>query len=101
VVPSFAGVRVQPVDSGEVASRFAELALGQPSGLVPDIAGPRIYRMDEMLRDYLRAIGKRRPVLPIRLPGGAARAFRDGANLAPDRAIGRRTWEEFLKDRLK
>jgi len=24
---------------------------------------------------------------------------RDGANLAPDRAVGRRTWEEFLADR--
>jgi hypothetical protein len=23
-------------------------------------------------------------------------AVRDGANLAPDRAVGRRTWEDFL-----
>jgi hypothetical protein len=26
-------------------------------------------------------------------------AVRAGANLAPERAVGRRTWEEFLADR--
>ena len=29
----------QPVDADEVAARLDGLALGQPSGLVPDIAG--------------------------------------------------------------
>jgi hypothetical protein len=32
------------------------------------------------------------------MPGAAARAIRAGANLAPDRAVGRRTWEEFLAE---
>jgi hypothetical protein len=36
----------------------------------------------------------------VRLPGRAARAYRAGANLAPDRAVGRRTWEEFLAERM-
>src|SRR6266699_2052996 len=36
-----AGFRFQPVDSGEVADRLVELALGTPAGPVPDIAGPR------------------------------------------------------------
>ena len=49
---------------------------------------------------YLRAAGKRRPVVPVRLAGRAARAVRDGANLAPERAVGRRTWEEFLAERV-
>jgi hypothetical protein len=26
--------------------------------------------------------------------------FRAGANLAPEQAVGRRTWEEFLAERL-
>jgi hypothetical protein len=34
------------------------------------------------------------------VPGAAARAIRDGANLAPDRAVGVRTWEEFLAERV-
>ena len=99
VIPVPAGFRFQPVDAGEVAARLVELALGAPAGLVPDIAGPRVYAMDELVRGYLRARGKHRPIVPVRLPGRAARAFRAGANLAPDRAVGRRTWEEFLADR--
>jgi uncharacterized protein YbjT (DUF2867 family) len=99
VVPVPSGFRFQPVDAGEVADRLVELALGAPAGLVPDIAGPRVYGMAELLRGYLRSRGKHRVIVPVRLPGKAARAFRAGANLAPDRAVGRRTWEDFLAER--
>lgn len=96
VIPVPTGFRFQPVDTGEVATRLVELALGAPAGLVPDIAGPRVYEMAELVRGYLRAYHKHRALLPIRMPGKAARAVRTGANLAPDRAVGRRTWEDFL-----
>jgi len=100
VIPVPAGVRFQPVEAGEVAARLVELALGAPAGLVPDMAGPRVHTMADLLREYLRARGKRRLLVPVRLPGQAARAVRAGANLAPDRAVGRRTWEDFLADRV-
>jgi uncharacterized protein YbjT (DUF2867 family) len=100
VIPVPAGFRFQPIDPGEVAARLVDLALDTPAGPVPDMGGPRVYEMKELLGAYLRAVGKRRPMLPIWLPGKAARAFRDGANLAPDRAVGRRTWEEFLAERV-
>ena len=83
-----------------MADRLVELALGKPAGLVPDIAGPRVYGMAELARDYLRATGRHRLILPVRLPGKAARAYRAGANLAPDRAVGHRTWEDFLAERF-
>lgn len=100
VMPVFAGTSFQPVAADEVARRLVELALGEAAGRVPDLAGPRIYGMDELFRAYLRASHKHRLILPIRLPGKAARAFRNGANLAPDRAVGTRTWEEFLAEEI-
>lgn len=100
VIPAPTGARFQPVDANEVAERMAALALGEPSGLVPDLAGPRIYAFSELVTSYLSAAGQRRPLLPVRIPGQAARAIRAGANLAPDRAAGKRTWEEFLAERL-
>jgi uncharacterized protein YbjT (DUF2867 family) len=96
VLPVPAGFRFQPVDAGEVAARLAELALGPPAGLVPDFGGPRAYPLADLLRGYLRARGLHRALLPLRIPGQAARAIRAGANLAPDQATGHRTWEEFL-----
>ncbi|HET7385155.1 MAG TPA: NAD(P)-binding oxidoreductase [Nocardioidaceae bacterium] len=98
VVPVPSGFRAQPVDAGEVAARMVELALGEPAGLVPDMAGPTVHGMDELLRSYLQAAGLRRATVPLPLPGRAARAFREGANLAPDRAVGTRTWEQFLAE---
>lgn len=100
VIPVPSGFRFQPVDSGEVATRLAELALGAPAGLVSDIAGPKTYFMAELLRSYLRARGKHRPLMPVRFPGAAARAVRGGANLAPGRAVGLKTWEQYLAENV-
>jgi uncharacterized protein YbjT (DUF2867 family) len=100
VIPVPSGFRFQPIDASEVADRLVALALGAPSGLVPAIGGPRIYEMAALVRSYLEAVGKRRAIVSMPVPGKAASAIRAGANLAPDRAVGRRTWEEFLADRV-
>ncbi len=97
LIPLPAGFRVQPVDAGEVAARLAELALGQPAGLVPDMAGPKVYSAAELLRGYLRASRRYR----LDHPGMAARQGRArirAAPMAPERAVGRQTWEEFLAE---
>ncbi len=101
VIPIPAGFRFQPVAADEVAARLVELTLGDPAGLVPDIAGPRVYGMNELVRGYLRATRRRRLIVPVWLPGKAARVFRAGANLAPEQAVGHRTWEEFLADQVR
>ena len=100
LIPVPTGFQIQPVDADEVAARLVELALGAPAGLVPDMAGPRVYGMAELIRSYVRARRKHRVLVPLRLPGKAARAFRAGANLAPERAVGHRTWEGFLAERV-
>ncbi|WP_422934716.1 SDR family oxidoreductase [Sinomonas sp. P47F7] len=96
VIPVPSGFRFQPVDSGEVADRLVELALGSPAGLVPDLAGPTVYTMKDLIRSYVVATGLHRLLLPMPMPGGAARAIRAGANIAADRGVGHRTWEDFL-----
>jgi uncharacterized protein YbjT (DUF2867 family) len=99
LIPVPSGVRFQPVDTGEVADRLIELADGVPAGLAPDFAGPTAYPMTELIRSYLQAFGRRRPQMPVHLPGKTARAVKDGANLpAAGATLGHRTWEEFLSD---
>lgn len=100
VIPVPAGFRFQPVDADEVAERLVESALGTPAGLAPDMAGPRVYGVADLLRVYLQARRMHRLLVPVRLPGRAARACRAGANLAPERAVGHRTWEDFLVERV-
>jgi uncharacterized protein YbjT (DUF2867 family) len=100
VIPVPGGFRFQPVDPAEVADRLVALALGQPAGLVPEIAGRTAYPMADLVRSYLHATHRRRPIVSLRIPGKAAGAFRAGANLSPDHAVGRRSWEEFLAARV-
>jgi uncharacterized protein YbjT (DUF2867 family) len=100
LIPVPTGFRFQPIDAGEVAGRLVELTLGPPSGLVAEMAGPRAYAVTDLLRVYLRARGKSRMLIPLWIPGRAASALRAGANLAPEGAVGQRTWEDFLAERL-
>ncbi|MFF4406037.1 SDR family oxidoreductase [Streptomyces sp. NPDC001262] len=100
VVPAPGGLRWQPVDARDVASRLAELTLGRPAGLVPDLAGPKVYELGDLSRGYLQARGKHRLTLPVRVPGKVGRAYRAGENLTLEGAsVGRRTWEDFLAER--
>ncbi|MFF1717158.1 SDR family oxidoreductase [Streptomyces sp. NPDC058268] len=95
------GMRLEPVDVRDVAQRLVELTLGEPAGLVAELAGPAVYTMDDVVRSYLDATGRRRPVVGMRMPGKAGRAYREGVNLAlPAHAVhGERTWEAFLAER--
>jgi len=100
VLPVPGGLRFEPVDARDVAGRLADLTLGEPAGLVPDLAGPHVYTLGELAGGYLETRGKRRLRVPVRIPGKPGRAYRAGDNLAPEGAeIGKRTWEEFLAER--
>lgn len=100
VIPVPKGFRFQPVDAGAVAARLVELALNEPAGLVPDLAGPLCYPMRDLIRSYLSAAGQRRLLVPVHMPGKAAKAIREGANLSEEMAVGRKTWDEFLTQRV-
>ncbi|NBE55373.1 SDR family oxidoreductase, partial [Streptomyces boluensis] len=100
VVPAPTGARIQPVAVEEVADRLVELALGAPAGRVEDMGGPRVYSVRELVVAYLRANGKRRPTFGVRLPGKVSAGLRRGGNLAPEQAVGRGTFEEFLARRV-
>ena len=94
------GFLLQPIDTGEAAGRLVELALSGPAGRVPDIGGPEVQTFMELADAYLEATGRQRRLVEIPLPGKAARAFREGAQLCPDRVYGRIRWEEFLRVRF-
>lgn len=96
VVPVPSGFLVQPIDPDEVAARLVELALGQPAGRVPDMAGPEVTSAADLIKRYLHANSRRKKVLQVWMPGlGKIRA---GKLLVQDGEghDGRTTWEEFL-----
>jgi uncharacterized protein YbjT (DUF2867 family) len=101
VLPVPAGTSFQPIEAGEVAARLAELATGPAAGRVPDMGGPEVRGAASLALSYLAARGRDRPVVPVRLPGTVFAGYRRGDHLAPDHAVGRVTFEEFLAERWR
>ncbi|WP_309064872.1 SDR family oxidoreductase [Microbacterium sp.] len=100
LAPAPRGLRFEPVSVEEVAARLVEVALGEPAGRVPDLAGPEVLDIAELIRTFAEAQGRRRRLVRFAIPGAVGRAYRAGANLAGPAALrGRRTWREFLAER--
>ena len=90
-------MRVQPVAAREVGEHLAELVRGAPLGRAPELAGPEVHELPDLVRRLLRARGARRLVLPLRGPTAASRAVTGGA-LLPTGAgpRGQQTFGEWL-----
>ncbi len=87
----------QPVAAREVAGALVEAALDQPAGRLPDLAGPRVERLEDLVRQLLKARGRRRLILPIRVPGKAGRAMAEGSLIATRNGLrGTLTFDQWL-----
>jgi len=92
------GISDQPVDVREVAARLAALASSPPAGRVDDMGGPQVLTVDELMRTFLAATGRRARVWHIPSIGPLTH-YRGGGHLAPERATGRVTFAEWLQQR--
>ncbi|AGZ39842.1 SDR family oxidoreductase [Actinoplanes friuliensis] len=64
---------VQPIAVREVAEALVEIVAGEPQKAAPDLAGPQVESLVDMARRLIRAGGsRRRPVVPLWLPGPMA-----------------------------
>lgn len=92
-VPGFA---FQPIDEAEVALELATLAQSAPTGTAPELGGPEIQEATAFARTYLTATAKTRKLVTLKAPGATYRAYRAGGNLTPARAVGNRTFADYL-----
>jgi uncharacterized protein YbjT (DUF2867 family) len=90
-------MRTQPVAVREVGAYLVDLAEVAPAGRVADLGGPREESLVAMVRDYARASGAGRFVIPINLTGAFGRAQRDGSLLPGVGALrGAETFSDWL-----
>ena len=91
-------MRTQPVAAAEVAEALVDLATSNPSGRVPDLAGPREEKLTDMARSIARSRGERRLIIPVPVPGSAGTAMRDGSLLPQEPGPrGTQTFAEWLE----
>jgi uncharacterized protein YbjT (DUF2867 family) len=101
IAPVPTDYKFQPIETGEVAERLAELVGQPPAGLLPDMGGPEVLTFGEMTRAWFAAQGKRPLIIPMPTWGGMADGFRNGYNTCPDHRDGKITWREWLKEKYK
>jgi uncharacterized protein YbjT (DUF2867 family) len=87
---------LQPVEVAEVATRMADLAEQDAAGRVPDIGGPEALTVRELATIWAGAVGSRRKIVDLRLPGKMMAGFSSGASLVPGVPYGKRTFAEFV-----
>jgi uncharacterized protein YbjT (DUF2867 family) len=90
-------VPLQPIAVDDVATRLTELVTQPPAqGRAPDIGGPEQQQLPDLARAWRSARASRRPVVPLRIPGKAFRAYASGAALVDGPAYGTVTFADYL-----
>lgn len=112
--PIIADLQFQPVDEREAADRLVGIALGDPLGYAPEVAGPEVLTLGEIAGTWLRESGREGSLIPIplsALPADGAsgstilpwvrpalEGYRVGANTPHgDRTLGRVRFVDWLR----
>jgi uncharacterized protein YbjT (DUF2867 family) len=69
--PIVADLKFQPVDEREVADLLVAIALGEPLGDAPEIAGPEVLSLGEIAEIWLQATRSPRTLLAVSLEAAA------------------------------
>ncbi len=92
-------MRTRPVAAREVAQHLVKLASGPAQGMAPDLAGPRVEQLVDMVRQLLRARGERRVVVPVRMPGAVGAAM-TGTGCCRSTTVGLGVWRRSTRGSL-
>jgi uncharacterized protein YbjT (DUF2867 family) len=87
-----------PMAAAEVAEVLVDLALGTSQGHAPELRGPEVLEMSDLVKQVSRRLGPRKLVLTARMFGQVGRGMAGGALVADDPGtIGRQTFGEWLE----
>lgn len=90
-------MRIRPIAAREVAQHLVQLTLAPAQGMAPDLAGPHVEQLVDMVRRLLRARHQRRLLLPVKMPGATGAAMTGGGQLPIGPGPrGSQTFDEWL-----
>ena len=90
------GWKVQPIHVADFADALWDTVAAAPRGRAPEVAGPQVLTWPEVVAAWRGATGRRPFALGLPIPGRLSRLMREGAACAPERAVGKLTWSDWL-----
>jgi uncharacterized protein YbjT (DUF2867 family) len=90
---------IQPMASAEVAAQVAEVCMGPALSGTRDVAGPEVFRLDELGKIMLAAQGDSRPVVTDDTAGMFAAAPGDALIAKEGAVITKTTFHQWLESR--
>jgi len=91
-----AGMRLQSIDSGEVADRLVAIVELGPLNHMAEFGGPQVLTIEEMTQAYLQSRGRTAVVRAEPFFDPMFSALNSESILTPNHATGLMTWKEFL-----
>jgi uncharacterized protein YbjT (DUF2867 family) len=88
---------VQPMAAADVAAAVAAVAAGSPLGGIRNVAGPDVFRLDELGKVTLAAQGDNRPVVTDDQAGMFAAVDGDVLIGGPDAHLAPTRYQDWLK----
>lgn len=90
---------IQPIDTRTVARHLVDLALGEPSGRMPELGGPQVLTGRRIAAQVQSQLGWAKRIVDVGLFGRTWAAFAAGYHLVPGNRAGGRTFAEYLAAR--
>jgi uncharacterized protein YbjT (DUF2867 family) len=91
--------KFQLLETGEAAEALLPYITAAPAGRLPDVGGPEVLTLDEILHQWLEAQGISRALAYLPEDPTISEAFRQGVNTVPANAYGKIRWADYLWER--
>jgi uncharacterized protein YbjT (DUF2867 family) len=99
IVTTPTSTRFQPIAVTDVARVLIDAVEGSGApDSIRTVGGPHVESARSLARQWKRASGTRRPIVPVRLAGPLGSAWRSGRNLAPEHAVDGLGYAAWLSD---
>ena len=100
IVPVPNDTRFQVLDAAAAARCLVAAAESPPARRLPDLGGPTVYDVRDLARSVATALGRKRRIVRINVPGLVGASFRAGGNLTENRDESGATWNEYVATRM-
>lgn len=92
-------MRSATVAASEVADYLVRLAVGEPVGMAPELAGPEVHEMPDLVRSESKRHRRHRVIVPVRQPGEVGRLMAgDGLLPVGDHVTGTQSFRQWQAD---